>query len=138
MNAATQKLFNELVCTPGANATTVNDSWKATVGYTEAGDQWDNPNSQIVSCDASGDKYVLGPTVFAGTDLTGETAGIEPNSTQWVVNITLNGAATKAFGTLTTKQANNYYPGSPAKAIGRRGAGPVGGRARRRRAGSAV
>jgi preprotein translocase subunit SecD len=110
VNAATQKLFNKLVCTPGANATTVNDSWKATVGYTEAGDQWDVPTSQIVSCDASGNKYVLGPTVFAGTDLTGETAGIEPNSTQWVVNITLNGSATKAFGALTTKQANDYAP----------------------------
>ena len=35
------------------------------------GDQWDDAADQIVSCDASGTKYVLGPAVFEGTQLTG-------------------------------------------------------------------
>jgi preprotein translocase subunit SecD len=109
VNAATQKLFNKMVCKPGPNDTTVDDDWKATVGYTPAADQWDDPKSQIVSCDPSGTKYVLGPTVVEGTQLTGATAGLESGSTQWVVNITLNSAATKAWGTLTTNQYNNYY-----------------------------
>ena len=39
-----------------------------------------------------------------------ETAALDQNTTQWVVNISLNGEATKAFGTLTTNQYNNYYP----------------------------
>jgi preprotein translocase subunit SecD len=111
VNAATMKLFNKLVCTPSASVTQVNPSWKATVGYTEAGDQWDNPTSQTVSCDSSGTKYVLGPTVFEGTELTGVSAALQSNSTQWVVNLTLNGEATAAFGKLTTNQYNNYYPG---------------------------
>ena len=44
MNAATLKLFDKMVCKPGPNPTTVDDDWKATVGYTEAGDQWDDVN----------------------------------------------------------------------------------------------
>ena len=110
VNAATLKLFNKMVCKPGPNATTVNDSWKASIGYTEAGDQWDNVGGQIVSCDANGTKYVLGPAVIEGTQLTGITPGLQSNSTQWVVNLTLDSAATKSFGTLTTNQYNTYYP----------------------------
>jgi preprotein translocase subunit SecD len=111
VNAATMKLFNKLVCTPGINATTVNDNWKKTVGYTEAADQWDEPASQTVSCDPNGIKYVLGPTVFEGTQLTNVTAALQSSSTQWGVDLTLDSAATKAFGTLTTNQYNNYFPG---------------------------
>jgi preprotein translocase subunit SecD len=110
VNAATMKLFNKLVCTPGSNATTVNDNWKPTVGYTEGGDQWDALKNQTVSCDPSGTKYALGPAVFEGTQLTSETAALDQNTTQWVVNLSLDSAATKAFGTLTTNQFNNYYP----------------------------
>lgn len=111
VNAATQKLFNQLVCKPGPNATTVDNSWKSSVGWTQGADQWDNPNNQIVSCDASGSKYVLGKAIFTSADLTGVTTDILPNSTQWVVNLTLDSKASAAFGTLTTKQANDYYPG---------------------------
>ena len=110
VNAATAKLFSKLVCKPGPNATTVDDSWKKSVGYTDAGDQWDDLTSQTVSCDPDGTKYVLGPAVFEGTQLTDVTAALQQNSTQWVVNLSLNGEATKAFGTLTTNQYNNYYP----------------------------
>jgi preprotein translocase subunit SecD len=110
VNAATMKLFNKLVCTPGPNSTTVNPSWKATVGYTDAGDQWDDLTSQTVSCDPNGTKYVLGPAVFEGTQLTSVTPALQQNSTQWVVNLSLNGEATKAFGTLTTNQFNTYFP----------------------------
>ncbi|HEX9043068.1 MAG TPA: protein translocase subunit SecD [Trebonia sp.] len=109
VNAATLKLFNKMVCKPGPNPTTVDDNWKQSVGYTEAGDQWDEVKSQIVSCDANGTRYVLGPAVIEGTQLTGIQPGLQSNSTQWVVNLTLNDAATKSFGTLTTSQYNTYY-----------------------------
>jgi preprotein translocase subunit SecD len=112
VNAATMKLFNKLVCTPGANANTVNDNWKATVGYTSQLSQWDNPNTQTVSCDSAGDKYVLGNTVFTGEDVTSVQPGLQQNSTAWIVNITLNAKATKAFGTLTTNQYNSYFSGA--------------------------
>jgi preprotein translocase subunit SecD len=110
VDAATMKLFNKLVCTPSKDPTTVNDNWKKTVGYTDAGDQWDNLTSQTVSCDPNGTKYVLGAAVFEGTQLTGVTPALQQNSTQWVVNLSLNSEATKAFGTLTTNQYNSYYP----------------------------
>jgi len=112
VNAETKKLFDKLVCKPGPNPTTVDDSWKKSVGYTEGGDQWDNLGGQTVSCDANGYKYVLGPAVFEGTQLTAVNAGLQQNSTQWVVNLSLNGAATKAFGELTTQQFNTYYAGA--------------------------
>jgi preprotein translocase subunit SecD len=107
------KLFDKLVCTPSAtaNSTTVNNAWKATVGYTEGGDQWDKAGDQIVSCDSSGTKYVLGTTVVEGNQLSAVSAGIQSGSTQWVVNLTLNGAAAKSFGALTTSQYNSYFSG---------------------------
>jgi preprotein translocase subunit SecD len=110
VNAATMKLFDKLVCKPGPNSNTVDDSWKATVGYTEQKSQWDEPKAQTVSCDPSGNKYVLGPVVVDGTQVTSAQAGLQSNSTGWIVSITLNAAATKAFGTLTTNQYNQYYP----------------------------
>ena len=46
-----------------------------------------HPTSQTVSCDANGTKYVLGPAVFKGTDITSVNAGLDSNSGQWIVNI---------------------------------------------------
>ena len=114
VNAATLKLFNKLVCKPGPNSTTVNESWKATVGYTLNADQYDDTSSQIVSCDPTGMKYALGPAVFEGPDVTSVNTGILQNTTQWVVDLTLNGKAAAAFGTLTTNQYNSYYANAQA------------------------
>jgi preprotein translocase subunit SecD len=111
VNAATMKLFDKLACTPGPNSTTVNDNWKATVGYTLGQDQYDDTSSQIVSCDPNGYKYVLGPAVFEGTDLTGVSTGLEQNTTQWIVQLTLNSKAASALGTQSTNQYNDYYSG---------------------------
>ena len=110
VNPATMKLFSKLRCTPGRNGD-VSDAWKSTVGYAPQQAQWDDVGRQIVSCDASGGKYVLDKAVFKGTDVIAESAGLLPNSTQWVVNLTLDRAATTTFGALTTRQYDNYYPG---------------------------
>jgi preprotein translocase subunit SecD len=109
VNAATMKLFSKLNCAPGSNGN-VSDAWKASVGYTPQQAQWDDVGSQVVSCDASGGKYVLDKAVFKGTDVTSANAGLLPNSGNWGVNLTLDGAATKAFGALATDQFDNYYP----------------------------
>jgi preprotein translocase subunit SecD len=108
VSAATMKLFGELKCAPGSNGN-VNDAWKATVSYTPQQAQWDNSGSQVVSCDASGGKYVLDKAVFSGTNVTSANAGLL-DSSQWVVNMTLDGAATNAFGALATHQYDNYFP----------------------------
>ena len=101
VNAETMKLFEKLDCSD-------LNTWKAKLGYTEA--QWDAPASQTVACGPNGVKYVLGPSVILGTDVTSESAAIDTTTNGWVVNLSLNGKATKAFGTLTENQASKYYP----------------------------
>ena len=117
VNAATMKKFDALVCKPGPNANTVNDSWKSTVpGYTEDLSPWDDLTAQNVSCDSSGTKYVLGAAVVKGTDVTSVSPQLDNNTGQWIINIGLNGPGGSAFGTLTTNQYKNYYPGAQAAA----------------------
>jgi preprotein translocase subunit SecD len=111
VNAATLKLFDKEVCQPGRNANTVNPSWQKTVGYSLQGDQWAALKGQIVSCDSSGTKYVLGQAVYVGGDITSVTAAVEQNSGAWVVDLSLNAGAASNFGTLTTSQYNSYYAG---------------------------
>ncbi len=112
VNAATLKLFDKEVCQPGGNAGTVNPNWQRTVGYSLAGDQWNDLKSQIVSCDSSGTKYVLGPAVYVGGDITSVSAGLQQNTAQWVVNLSLNGGAASQFATLSTGQYDSYYAGA--------------------------
>jgi hypothetical protein len=113
VNTATLRLFQRLTCTPVPSALSgvvTNDAWKATVGYTAA--QWNAPGSEVVSCDASGGKYVLGKAVILDSQVTSATAQHLQNTGQWVVDVTLNSAATAAFAQLTTSQATRYYPAS--------------------------
>jgi preprotein translocase subunit SecD len=113
VNAATLRLFQRLTCTPvpsDLSGAVTNDAWKATVGYTAA--QWNAAGSEVVSCDASGGKYVLGKAVVLDSQVTSATAQHLPNTGQWVVDVTLNSAATTAFAQLTTSQATRYYPAS--------------------------
>jgi hypothetical protein len=113
VNTATLRLFQRLACTPVPSALSgvvTNDAWKATVGYTAA--QWNDTGSEVVSCDASGGKYVLGKAVILDSQVTSATARHLQNTDQWVVDVTLNSAATAAFAQLTTSQATRYYPAS--------------------------
>ena len=113
VNPATLRLFQRLTCTPGPSdlsGAVTNDAWKATVGYTAA--QWNAAGSEVVSCDASGGKYVLGQAVILDSQVTSATARHLPYTGQWVVDVTLNSAATTAFAQLTTSQATRYYPAS--------------------------
>ncbi len=100
------KLFNKLNCS--------NPNWKSQIGYTEQ--KWDDPSAQIVSCGTSGStkgyKFALGKAVVLGTDVTSANAGIDTTSNQWVVNLTLNGKAAKAFSTLTSNQYSKYFSGA--------------------------
>jgi preprotein translocase subunit SecD len=109
VNTATLRLFQRLTCTPVPSGAVTNDAWKATVGYTAA--QWNAAGSEIVSCDASGGKYVLGKAVILDSQVTSATARHMQNG-QWAVDVTLNSAATTAFAQLTTSQATRYYPAS--------------------------
>ena len=90
----------------------MNPSWQKTVGYSLQGDQWADLKGQIVSCDSSGTKYVLGQAVYVGSDITSVNAGLQQNTGQWVVNLSLNGGAASKFATLTTSQYDSYFTGS--------------------------
>jgi hypothetical protein len=107
VNTTTMSLFDRLTCQPAANGRVVNDSWKASVGYTAG--RWNAPDSQVVSCDAAGGRYVLGKAVILSTQVTSATPAVHRNAPQWYVDVKLNRAATRAFGTLTTNLYNNYY-----------------------------
>ncbi len=112
VDAATLTLFRRLTCVPGPSAGTADDHWKAAIGY--APGQWNVPDSQVVSCDAAGTKYVLGPAVVTMTQVTSVTAARVANNSQWGVDVTLDRAATLALGAVTKDQYNSYYPSSSA------------------------
>ncbi len=112
MNTATRRLFQRLSFTPvpsGLSGAVTNDAWKATVGYTAA--QWNAAGSEVVSCDASGGS--MSSAAWSSiSQVTSATAQHLQNTGQWVVDLTLNSAATAAFAQLTTSQATRYYPAS--------------------------
>lgn len=69
----------------------------------------DVSDQPLVACNREKtEKYLLGPTLIEGTQLTTAAAGVPQNQVQWVVNLEFNsqGAATfeQATGTLATRQ----------------------------------
>jgi preprotein translocase subunit SecD len=110
------KLFNKLVCTPVA-ANQNQSAWKSQVGYTKAID-YNALDSQTVGCDSGGDKYAMGVVSVQGKDVSGATAELSSTNSQWLVNLSFNGAGASAFGILTTTLYNKYFTsggsGNPA------------------------
>lgn len=108
VNHDTLALFRKLVCSPADTS-----GWKGQVGYT-VGRGYDNPNTQIVSCDTSGGKYALDVAKVQGTQLSSATAGQSTTSNQQEVMLTLNRAGAAALTNLTSQLATKYYPGAQA------------------------
>jgi preprotein translocase subunit SecD len=108
LNRHTLALFRKLACTPGNTGT-----WQDQVGYTSAED-YDNPDTQIVSCDSSGNKYALDAAKVPGMQISNAVAAPSTTSSQWDVTLRLKSAGAAAFASLTTEQVAKYYPGSQA------------------------
>jgi SecD-like export protein len=108
VNQHTLALFRKLVCAPENTST-----WKDQVGYTAA-DDYDNPGTQIVSCDSSGNKYALDAAKVQGTQISDATAKLSTTSNQWEVTLRLNSAGASAFSALTLHQYNTYYNAAQA------------------------
>jgi preprotein translocase subunit SecD len=108
VNQHTLSLFRKLVCRPG-NAST----WEGRVGYTAAED-YGNPDTQVVSCDRSGNKYALDVAKVPGAQISRAVAVPSTTSGQWGVTLTLNSTGAAAFTNLTTEQATRYLPGAQA------------------------
>ncbi len=108
---ATIALFNKVQCTPGDTT-----KWKQQAGYTTA-EAYDNPEAQIVSCDAQGNKYLLDVAKVPGTQISSATAQLSTTNNQWEVILGLKSAGATAFANLTSGLASKYYTaggGNPA------------------------
>jgi len=65
--------------------------------------QVDDQNKPIFSCDRQGTyKYLLGPAIMKGTDLSDASAGIPQNGLQWQVNLKFTGEGGDKFLKATT------------------------------------
>lgn len=62
----------------------------------------------LIACDPTGQaKYILGPTELTGTAITDATAGRDPRSGAWIVQLTMNAEGTEAFGQVSTRLNQN-------------------------------
>jgi preprotein translocase subunit SecD len=110
VNPATLKLFNKVNC--------ASKNWRQQIVYNT--NYYDNANNQIVTCafNATGSGYqpgtkiVLDKAKVLGSQVTAAQAGPANSqsslSTQWQVNLSLNGAGTTAFGNLTSAMFSKY------------------------------
>lgn len=62
----------------------------------------------LIACDPGGQaKFILGPTELTGTAISDATAGRDPKSGAWIVQLTMNGEGTDAFGKVSTRLNQN-------------------------------
>jgi hypothetical protein len=108
VNHRTLELFGKLACAPGNTST-----WKRQAGYTARAD-YDKPDTQIVSCDSSGNKYALDAAKVPNIQIKSAVAELSATSHQWAVRLTLSSAGAAALTSLTTEQATRYFPGAQA------------------------
>ncbi len=109
VSPAALKAFNKLDCS--------SKNWRKQIPYTTA--YYDNPNNQVVTCSFNtnagftpGTKVVLDKAKVLGSEVTGAQAGTANSQTsissQWQVNLSLNGQGTTAFGNLTATMFSKY------------------------------
>jgi preprotein translocase subunit SecD len=71
-------------------------------------DDVDRPGDYIAACSEDGStKYLLGPAVIEGTDITDATAGTMQATGEWVVNLDFNSSGSATWGTYTTANVGN-------------------------------
>lgn len=69
--------------------------------------QLDLPSQPLLACDEAGMRYLLGPAMIEGTDVTNATSGLQQQGVSYVVNMEFNGDGGKKFREVTTKIATN-------------------------------
>jgi preprotein translocase subunit SecD len=67
--------------------------------------QIDVPSQPLVACDKNGSRFLLGPAIIEGRDLTGAKANLPTNGASWEVDLGFDNKATKEFTNLTEKLA---------------------------------
>jgi preprotein translocase subunit SecD len=86
-------------------------NWKTKIYGADAA-AYDDTNSQVVSCDPQGVKYVLDTAPVSGTELKSASAVLDSTNDQWVVDFSLNGKGSTALATLTQNMFEKYYDSS--------------------------
>jgi len=75
--------------------------------------QTEIPDQPLFACGEGGtEKYLLGPTLIEGNQLTGATAGVPQNGIQWVVNLDFNSEGGTAFENATRALSERADPGN--------------------------
>jgi preprotein translocase subunit SecD len=109
LTPATKALFDKLNC--------ANPRWRTEI-YGTNPNNWDNPAIQTVTCFSPvpgqpAAKYALDKAYVTGemVKLGGSSAQLQSDG-DWWVNLSFNGAGTKAFGQLSTKMYDAYQGSS--------------------------
>ncbi len=91
--AAQQAALNALKCGPGVKDPLIGN---------------DDPKLPLVTCDQNGQvKYILGPELLDGRQITSATSGQNPNGVDYVVNLTFNSAGSKIWADYTAAHVNS-------------------------------
>jgi preprotein translocase subunit SecD len=68
----------------------------------------DRADDYIAACSSDGTtKYLLGPAVLEGTDVTNAAAGTRSTTGEWIVTLDLNGSGSEAWATYTAANVGN-------------------------------
>jgi preprotein translocase subunit SecD len=91
---------------PGAAPVTLEQAaaeYAALSCTSEATGSVDRPEDHIATCSEDGEvKYLLGPAVVEGTDITDANAGTRQGTGEWVVNLDFNSEGTAAWAAFTS------------------------------------
>jgi preprotein translocase subunit SecD len=99
VSKATLALFSKVNC--------ADKNWQQKA-YGNNSAKWDDTATQIVSCDSTGIKYVLATAPVTGQELTTASAALDNQTSQWIVQFSLNGRGSRAFANLTTSMFSTY------------------------------
>jgi preprotein translocase subunit SecD len=108
-----QALFDKLNC--------ADPNWQKVI-YNNQPSKWDDPSSQIVSCENSPGqglvKYALDKSLVLGTMVTKATASLDPQSANaWQVNLSFNSEGAKKFSDLTSQMYTQYTSGGQPTSV---------------------
>ncbi len=86
---------------PGSKWTQAFTSYTCPVAGEKAPAVKDIATAPLITCDDEGIKYLLSAAVIEGTQLNDASAGIPQQQVQWVVNLSFDSTARKAFAEVT-------------------------------------
>ena len=96
-----------LAYTPSDRDNSDFESYECTDKVSPTPDVVDQP---LITCDASGYKYLLGPALVRGDQLTSAQAVVPQSSVAWVVTLAFDSAGASSFETVTSELAKKSAP----------------------------